>query len=340
MGNCGKKAVAVVALAWTLSALGIAGIAQEKSSGNREDVAAKSLLSDSGPTFVVPVKEIPKRWTVIAYGDTRFTDPANTQVTNPKVRQWLVQRIASEHPDALMISGDLPYDGSNAADYEVFRKETEPWRAAKLRVYPALGNHELAHDAVKGLRNWWTAFPRLEEHRWYSVEFGNAYMIVLDSNLPLTVGSVQQTWLANQLAHLPKQTRFVMVELHHPPVADSTPPQTHMVGPNEAALAKFLEAQAPGMKAKMVVIGGHTHNYERFEEGGIVYLVSGGGGAKPYVVPRDANDLYKNPPVVNYHYIKFAFDGEKLNATMYRVDGDAATPVFEAKDGFSVVAAP
>src|SRR5450756_1024046 len=76
-----------------------------------EPAAAVPLRSGPGPTFVVPPAEIPKHWNVIAYGDTRFTDPANTKVTNPKVRRWLVDQIAKEHPDALLISGDLPYKG-------------------------------------------------------------------------------------------------------------------------------------------------------------------------------------------------------------------------------------
>jgi 3',5'-cyclic AMP phosphodiesterase CpdA len=301
-------------------------------------VSEDSLLSGPGPTFVVPAGKIPEHWNVIAYGDTRFTDPANITSTNPKVRRWLVDRIASEHPDALLISGDLPLKGSVSADYDVFKHETEPWRTAKLRVYPTLGNHELSGDKVVGLKNWWATFPELAGRRWYSVQFGNAYFIALDSDMDLIAGSQQRAWLTDQLAHLPKETQFVMLELHHPPVADMTAPQTHEVRPNEAALATFLEAQAAKLKAKIVVIGGHTHNYERFEEGEVVYLVSGGGGAAPYIVPRDAKDLYKNAPAVNYHYIKFEFDGKSLNATMYRVDGDADAPVWDAKDRFSVKA--
>lgn len=320
--------------------MAISGGAQATNAGETRSTEAENLLSETGPTFVVPAKKLPKQWSVVAYGDTRFTDPSNTKVTNPRVRRWLVERIASEHPDAVLISGDLPYDGSVEDDYKVFREETESWRKAKLRVYPALGNHELAHNPAKGISNWWAAFPELARRRWYSVEFGSAYFVALDSNLPLIAGSEQQRWLRDQLSHLPKGTQFVMLELHHPPVADMTPPQTHMVGPNERALAEFLEEQAPKMRAKIVVIAGHTHNYERFEEGKVTYLVSGGGGAKPYVVPRDANDLYKNAPEVNYHYIKFVFDGKMLNATMYRVDGDATEPVFEAKDKFNVTAAP
>jgi acid phosphatase type 7 len=330
-----------VGLLWVLMVCGAVPhvcSAQVGIAGGAPAVSEDSLLSGPGPTFVVPSGEIPEHWNVIAYGDTRFTDPANIKATNPKVRRWLVNRIAEEHPDALLISGDLPLKGSVSDDYTVFKQETEPWRKANLRVYPALGNHELSGDKVVGLKNWWTTFPELAERRWYSVEFRNAYFIALDSDIELTAGSPQRLWVEDQLAHLPKQTKFVLIEMHHPPVGDSTPPQTHQVRPNEAELAAFLETRAPKMKAKIVVVGGHTHNYERFEEGGIVYLVSGGGGAAPYLVPRDERDLYKNAPAVNYHYIKFEFDGKALNATMYRVDGDVNAPAWEAKDRFSVKA--
>jgi 3',5'-cyclic AMP phosphodiesterase CpdA len=301
---------------------------------------AEAWLSEPGPTFVVPAKDIPAKWTVIAYGDTRFTNPANTEVTNPKVRRWLVDKIASEHPDALLVSGDLPYNGSVSADYDVFRKETEIWRTEKLRVFPTLGNHELSHDPALGLKNWWATFPELKGRRWYSVQFGNAYFIALDSDVPLTAESEQRKWLADQLAHLPKETQFVLVELHHPPVADNVPAlEIHFVRPNEDALAAFLKERAPHLKARIVVIAGHVHNYARFEQGGVTYLVSGGGGAKPHPVFREEKDLYKDPPQVNYHYVKFVFDGESMNATMYRVDSEAAEPVWEAKDSFRVATA-
>jgi 3',5'-cyclic AMP phosphodiesterase CpdA len=305
-----------------------------------QQVKAEALLSGQGPTFVVPKKDIPAKWTVIAYGDTRFTNPANTEVTNPKVRRWLVDKIASEHPDALLVSGDLPYDGSVNADYDVFRKETAIWKTEKLRVYPALGNHELAHDPAVGLRNWWETFPELKGRRWYSVQFGNAYFVALDSDVPLTAESEQRKWLADQLAHLPKETQFVLLELHHPPVADNVPElEIHFVRPNENSLAVFLEEQAPHLKAKLVVIAGHVHNYARFEQREVTYLVSGGGGAKPHPVFREEKDLYKNPPAVNFHYVKFTFDGEGLNAAMYRVDSEADAPVWEKRDSFRVAAA-
>src|SRR5260370_30251432 len=114
------------------------------------------------------------------------------------------------------MSGDLPLKGSVSADYEVFKHETEPWRTAKLRVYPALGNHELSGDKVVGLKNWWTTFPELAERRWYSVEFWNAYFIAFDSDIEFTSGSPQRLWVVDQLDHLPKQTKYLVIKMDQP----------------------------------------------------------------------------------------------------------------------------
>lgn len=311
-------------------------IAQQKDHGLPTDT--NTLWSSPGPTFQIAEAKIPDHWSLIAYGDMRFTDPTNEEATNPKVRRWLVERIAEEHPDALLLSGDVPYNGSVVNDYEVYREETASWRRAGLRVYPAIGNHELRGDQAHDLMNWWNAFPEFKNRRWYSVAFKNVYLITLDSNLPLTDNSPQQKWLIDQLDHLPQKTQFVFFSLHHPPVADSIKGNhSHDVRPNEQALAELLEKRAPGIKAKFIVIAGHIHNYERFFVNGITYLVSGGGGAKPYPIERTAADLYQDQIFPNYHYLEFNWDGKQLKATMFRVsDPAASTPKWEVRDNFVI----
>src|SRR5271165_566372 len=100
-------------------------------------------LSQPGPTFSVLDSQLPKNPSIIFYGDMRFTDPSNAKVANPRARRLLAERVASDRPDGLELTGDVVYDGSNPADYDEFRSETGSWRAANLRVYPVLGNHEL-----------------------------------------------------------------------------------------------------------------------------------------------------------------------------------------------------
>ncbi len=301
-----------------------------------------TLLSGSGPTFTVPVSALPAHWSVIAYGDTRFTDPANHEATDPDARRALVAKIADEKPDALVISGDLPLDGSVANDYTVFHDETAAWRQAGLRVYPALGNHELKRGQDIAPTNWWAAFPELNHRRWYSVAFGNNLILSVDSDLPLTEGSRQQMWVKDQLDHLPASTQYVFVSLHHPPIADSiVDTHSHDARPNEQALAALLEARQPSTHAAFVVIAGHIHNYERFNQNGVIYLVSGGGGARPYPVSRTPRDLYQDPAFPNFHYVRFDFDGKALHATMVRLaDPGASKPVWEKKDKFDVPLRP
>jgi 3',5'-cyclic AMP phosphodiesterase CpdA len=335
-----KKYMIHATMLSTVLALTVAG-AQDTvfaSMASAEDASVTSLISAPGPTFTVPASAIPKHWSLIAYGDTRFTDPANETVTNPFARRALVARIAEQHPDAVVISGDVPYDGANIDDYEVFQKETTVWREKHLRIYPALGNHELHKDEVREPKNWWATFPELKGRRWYSVAFGDQYVIALDSDLPLTEGSRQQLWLADQLQHLPAKTRFVFFSLHHPPVADPIQgDSSHDVRPNEKALAAVLAKQASISPAQFIVIAGHIHNYQRFSQDGITYLVSGGGGAKPHPIARTAADRYKDPSFPNYHYILFHFDGEQVTGTMYRLaDPKANKLTWETKDTFTI----
>jgi calcineurin-like phosphoesterase family protein len=297
------------------------------------------LLSEAGPTFTLKAPR--HRWTLIAYGDMRFTDPANTTDTNPSARRALVAKIAAEKPDLLLLSGDVPFHGGDANDYVVYRQETAPWRTAGLRVFPAMGNHELYGPAKNCpescLQNWWNNFPELKGRRWYSVRFGEAYFLTVDSNLELTPGSPQSQWVAKQLETLPKGTRYVFVSLHHPPMADPiVGDPSHNVRPNENALAQQLEAAAPRTKAKIVVIAGHIHAYQRFQRNGVIYLVSGGGGAKPYPIARTPADLYQDNVIPNFHYVKFVSEAGQLKATMYRLDDKGA---FVPSDSFVVGAA-
>jgi len=301
---------------------------------------AAAGASGAGPTFSVSDTVLGKQVHVIVYGDMRFHDPSNTTVANPIARKLLVDRIAEERPSAVQLTGDVPYKGSDAADYENYKVESAPWRGANLRVYPAMGNHELSGGIEQGQENWWTAFPELRGKRWYSVALGSrVYLIQLDTMSDLMDGSPQRMWLDAQLKGLPKPVDFVMIGLHHPPVADI---QTrlevdHNPRPNEIALRDYVTSVQPSMHAQMLVTSGHIHNYERAVVGGVTYLVSGGGGARPYEVDRTPQDMYQDKDFPNFHYVRFELGKDELKATMFRLEDAAAVkPVWQEKDHFEV----
>ena len=289
--------------------------------------------------------QAPRPVTVIAYGDMRFTDPSNVTATNPAARTALVERIAEEKPDAVLLSGDVPWHGGTVGDYEQYRKETASWRAKGLRVFPAIGNHEFSQcEPAVCIEHWWTAFPELRGKRWYSADVSPAVRIVaLDTMSPLLPDSEQRAWLEKELKTLPASVHFVLFTLHHPPVGDV---QTrilisHNPRPNEIALAAYLKDAALASSARFVVIAGHVHNYERHLQDGVVYLVSGGGGAQPYEIDRTPDDLYKGSEFPNFHYVKLTIDGNRLKGEMFRLDEPTA-PVrhFTLKDTFEVETGP
>jgi hypothetical protein len=297
--------------------------------------------AETSATFTIKEGDLHKPVTVVAYGDMRFTDAANHEATNPAARQTLVERIASEKPDAVFLNGDVPWHGGEKADYAVYQTETAAWRANHVRVYPALGNHEFSHCEVpQCLENWWTAFPELRDRRWYSVALGwRVYAIQLDSDTSLLPGSDQRQWLETQIASLPASVRFVLITLHHPPVADMQKNFNvdHNPRANEISLAEFLKSAAVKSKAKFLVSAGHIHNYERSIQDDVVYLVCGGGGARPHPVERTPNDFYQDSSFPNYHYVKLVLEGNTLKGTMYRLaDPDAATPTWQEKDTFQL----
>jgi hypothetical protein len=296
-------------------------------------------------TFNVPDADLADPLVLIAYGDIRFTKNTETSATSPVARQALVAKVAAEKPAAIFINGDIPWHGI-ASDYAVFRDETRPWRERHLRVYPALGNHEFSACSESAcLERWWDAFPELRGQRWYSVAIGaKVVSIELDTDTSLLPGSAQRSWLENQIAGLTPQVRFVLLVMHHPPVADVQlrGAVDHNPRANEIALAEYLKTVAPLSAARFVVSAGHIHNYERFDQDGVVYLVSGGGGAAPYEVDRTALDRFQSTDFPNYHYVRLELRADRVVGEMIRLSDYAAVKPTEwqTRDRFEVSLRP
>jgi 3',5'-cyclic AMP phosphodiesterase CpdA len=316
-----------------------AGAQGDSGEQNPRNAKADSLLLPDSPKpgFTIPEAGLRKPITLIAYGDMRFTSPKEKIASNPKVRVEIVRRVAAKRPDVLLLNGDVVWHGSDTHDYAVYKEETRIWRGDRLLVFPALGNHEFSGcDPAQCLENWWKAFPKLKGRRWYSVRVGaHIETIALDSDDSFETGSRQIKWLTSQLDALPQSIEFVFITLHHPPVADPSPMTKGKadVRPNEAALANYLKVAALAQGAKIVVIAGHIHNYERFFQDGVMYIVSGGGGATPYPVIRTPGDFYKSNAFPNYNYVEFVLEGKTLRGRMYRLSSKG---LWQAKDTFKI----
>jgi len=277
--------------------------------------------------------KVPTEFRFVAFGDTRFHDPLDTQPANPAVRKALVAAIDQEHPQFVSIGGDIVYSGDNANDWAVWDTETKTWRDHSIPVYPALGNHDLKGNLNTALGNYFARFPQLDNSRFYSVRMGNSLMLILDSSLDETTGP-QGDWLRDQLDALPAGVDFVFLVLHHPLYTSSSGEKIHGGGHSarspEQALAQMLEEKQKQLHARIIVFSGHVHNYERHEHNGVTYFVTGGGGARPYIIPRAPGDLYKDPGI-NYHYLLVLVRANSVEITMNKL---------ELKDGKEVWSRP
>jgi hypothetical protein len=295
-----------------------------------------SVHAQSQPVALDLRASIPFRF--VAFGDTRFHDPADTKPANPEIRHALVAAIAAENPAFISIGGDIVLDGDNAKDWQVWDTETSLWRERKIPVYPAIGNHELHGNLDNALGNYFQRFPDIQKNRFYSTRAANSLMLVLDSNLDELSGP-QGAWLAAQLDHLPADVDFVFFVFHHPPYTSSSDEKVygggHSARPTEQALAKMLEDRQQHTRARFVVFNGHVHNYERHEHGGVTYFVTGGGGAHPVLFPRAPDDPYKDTGI-NYHYLLVEVDHTTAKITMHKVEIKEGSPVWSTPDAVTI----
>jgi len=298
-------------------------------------LVAQLLLAQTQPVELHPQTGTPFRF--IVYGDTRFTDPADSKAASPPVRRALVQAIVEADPAFISIGGDIAYNGDDTNDWKVWDSETEVWRQRRITVYPALGNHDLHGNRAIALANYFQRFPSLQNNRYYSVRAANTLMLVLDSSLNETSG-LQGEWLAKKLDSVPSDVDFVFLVLHHPPYtasSDKVRGGGHSARHPEQLLAQMLEKCQGRTRARFVVFSGHVHNYEHQEHNGVTYFVTGGGGARPYPIERTPDDPL-NGKNVNYHYLLVEVDGGNLKITMHRLDLTSGAAVWTQPDSVAI----
>ena len=202
--------------------------------------------------------------------------------------------------------------------------------------FVALGDTRFTEKTA--LSNYFQRFPALQEHRYYSVRFANCLMLALDSVSDEMKGP-QGEWLRQTLNNVPADVAFVIIVLHHPPYTSSSDHgmfgDGHSARTAEQELAKLLEEKQPTSRARFVVFGGHVHNYERHQHGGVTYFVTGGGGAHAYPVERTPSDLFQST-TINYHYLLAEVSKDSMKITMNRIEMVNGKAVWTQPDSVTI----
>src|SRR3974377_177685 len=97
---------------WIALILAVAGCGLACARSHSQTQAADA----SKPADLQQQVTVPFRF--VAYGDTRFTDPNDTDASNPEARRALVKAIADAHPAFISIGGAISYNGHDANDWK------------------------------------------------------------------------------------------------------------------------------------------------------------------------------------------------------------------------------
>jgi hypothetical protein len=255
-------------------------------------------------TFTTAPESTATQFTFVALGDSR----PGSATSPPRQAALDIAAEMSQHSfDMAIHTGDIVYsggicsgDGSSwnqyiRAYFDVYRESM-----GDIPFYPSVGNHELSGGDC-GYQGYTDVYdlpgnaPSGHEEEYYSFDWGNAHFVPLDTNQSYSAGSTQYNWLVSDLQTSTQPWKFVF--FHHPPYSSGGHGSTSEV---RTHLVPIFETYGVN-----VVLNGHNHYYERTcpilngacttpQDGGVVYVVTGGGGAFLYSVSGDWFTAYSD----------------------------------------------
>jgi hypothetical protein len=234
----------------------------------------------------------PGKTTVVAtYGGTAA--PADVDVLGIFVGAGDISSCSSsgDEATALLLDGiggtvftlgDNAYEDGSATQYANCYDPT--WGRHKARTRPAPGNHEYHTAGAPDYYAYYGANAGPSGLGYYSFDFGDWHIISLNSNIPMSAGSVQEQWLRADLAASTK--RCTLAYWHHPLFSSGA------VHGNQTQTQPLWQALYDA--GADLVLSAHEHIYERFAPQtpagvadatrGIREILVGSGGRSHYAL--------------------------------------------------------
>jgi hypothetical protein len=269
---------------------------------------------DRGEFATAPPIGAPVAFSFVVFGDNGRSAENHRRV---------IERAAAEVADVVLGTGDMVNEGGNLAEWQTLFSVELPLIRDNV-IFPSLGNHDDAgpqHD-VTNFHSFFS-LPRTEGRRdqvcYYAFTYGASRFLVLDSNAGGSFALTDETaWLESQLAaaRQDRRIRHIFVPMHHPPFSISL----------HSGEKNLRERWTPLFERYGVdaVFSGHDHVYQRAENNGVYYFVSGGGGAttyKPRARPLAADRARVKRFESVHHYLRVTVDGDLVEVSAIRTDG-------------------
>jgi 3',5'-cyclic AMP phosphodiesterase CpdA len=202
--------------------------------------------------------------------------------------------------DLIVHTGDVAYSDGSLAQYErnVFGIYGQMFR--NVPFFPAAGNHDYKTMDGEPFR-YVFALPGDNHEKWYSYDWGSVHFVALDTESDY---ATQARWLAKDLAATTLPWKIVY--LHRPPYSSGAHGSDVQL---RRVLAPILETHGV-----QLVLAGHDHDYERMKpQGGVNYVVTGGGGRGTYDVGRSSFTAFSEE-VIHFVYVEVGGDELVLHA--------------------------
>jgi 3',5'-cyclic AMP phosphodiesterase CpdA len=221
----------------------------------------------------------------------------------------------------LLLAGDIAYFQGTAAN---FRDCFDPWWGQfRSRWHPVPGNHEYESAGAAPYFAYFGEDAGPAGLGYYSFRAGDWQILMLNSNVPATVGSPQWNFVR---AELQQQTTPCSMAVWHHPVFTSGPS-----GPNGEMRDMWALLETGRVE---VILSGHDHLYERFARqrwdgtadpvNGIRQFTAGTGGAELYNFVRTAPNSEER--IMKSGVVRFTLRPAQVDWAFHAIDGSVSDP--------------
>lgn len=234
-----------------------------------------SFSSDAGAIrdinkAVERVQSIQRPFQFAVLGDSRDGD---------KVYAGLLKRILARKPDFVIHLGDM-VPAAHQKNWDVFFKISKP---ITVPFFPVVGNHDV-NSGNPGEMLYQNQFFLPEGKTYYAFRAGEVLFVFLDSEkVRCRIAKEQRLWLGHVLASSNEKMKLVFI---HRPLF--VPLDSLKMG---RTMDKYSHERDDlhrlFLKNKVrAVFEADDHRYDRGIEDGILYVITGGGGAPLYTNQR------------------------------------------------------
>lgn len=297
--------------------------------------------SDSGHYFLTSppagTKQPIRIWGIGDFGEGNSNQAA--------VRDAYKSFSNNEHTDVWLWFGDNAYNDGLDAELQIGAFDMYPELFAKTVLWPSLGNHDYGttHPIVSSSPDaYLDAFTlptsgeagglASNKKEYYSYDYGNVHFLSLNSeaytysiipSIEIAHDQTMLTWIENDLANNTNKD-WIIAYLHAPPYSDGTHTENYsgfdpikkvdgliMRGVRDH-IVPILESYGVDL-----VIGGHSHNYERSH-----FMYGNYGDESPY--PSDSTIIDAGNGNMSSPYLKLASGPYANKGGVFCVVGSSA----------------